>query len=88
MWFTREKDIPTASSNPKFKQGFSGEAVNGAVNEISDGMGGVLGLMRGVLGERVRTGDESMTFAVIYVILVAIAVGCISFFNVKRRKTK
>lgn len=51
-------------------------------------MGGVLGLMRGVLGERVRTGDESMTFAVIYVILVAIAVGCISFFNVKRRKTK
>lgn len=70
------------------EESFSGEAVNGAVNEISDGMGGVLGLMRGVLGERVRTGDESMTFAVIYMILIAIAAGCISFVTVKRRKTK
>ena len=69
-----EKPIPTISSDTPMDSG------------IFDSIGGVLDSMRGVLGSRVRTGDDSMTFAIGYILLVIAMVGLIAFVVIRRRK--
>ena len=57
------------------------ENVMGVVREVE---GFVLGAMRGVLG--VRTGDDSVVFAVVYSILILVSGGIIVGIVVRRRR--
>lgn len=62
------------------------ETPDGTIPKIGGITGDVLGTMRGLLGARVRTGDEAVGFAVIYVMLIGIATAAISVVLIRRRK--
>lgn len=84
--------IPSAPGDSGDGSGYDGDGGTGGEHSvmgvIRGRMGQVLGAMRGVLGARVRTGDESFLFAIIYAVLMIAAIGAITVVVIKRRRKK
>lgn len=60
----------------------------GVLGAIRGGTQGVLGAMRGVLGARIRTGDDSLIMAAAYVVFLAVAVAGIAAVAIRRKRAK
>lgn len=58
----------------------------GVLGALRQNIGSALEQAAGVLGARVRTGDESLGPAVFYILLAAAASGCMAFVVARRRK--
>lgn len=58
----------------------------GVLGALRNNIGTVMDKLAGVLGARVRTGDESFGQAVFYILLAAAAIGCLAFVAARRRK--
>ena len=76
------------ASVPESEPGTEPEGTVPVDSEVPGRLARVLGAMRGVLGVRagVRTGDDSMTFALGYAAVIAVMIAVIVFVVIRRNK--
>ena len=72
-------------SIPSYPSEEGGGDDEGVLGSVRNSIGGVLGAMRGVLGA-VRTGDDSVMLALIYIVIIGAATAAIVIVVVRRKR--